>query len=743
MNNRSLANSINQPVKVTWIEATSRLMNLAIALLNSRQARPFEWIHKNVQGYREISDTASAKRQFDRDRAALSKHAGLQLAEHTVDSGYGSAQETIKGWGLEAAEVLMPRVNFSAAEKEVLATAAQWAHGHEQQSVAETAFRKLASAGLAAPTSPSVVSNVPDQTDLDKDSLQALFRALDRGLRIEFDYYPAPLTEPTRRQLEPWAYATIGGRMYVTGYEPDKKAQRTFRLARLGDVHALPQFIQHPAPEGKNNHELVRAGLARSGELVDATVEFRGPGAWELRAAAETTDETRCILRGVERRWLVRTAAAYSTDAVLVAPEDVSAEVREILRTAAQNPRSESPCEQSVDESHPNGDRTSMSDTIADYSTVDAEHSDFQLMVPEHASSKSSAHNSPEPRYYGEQFARCVDILAWFTNHPGGSFMSAARDLGASVPQIKHELKNLQLCGLPGYLPGSLIEIEFHKTGASVQFSAGIDSPIRLTPDEATAVRVSLDAIHDVVSPNLVPLIAQLSSKIATLVMGASTPNDAFGALDSASHPSPDETEAGEQQGVNLGKEGTTHPQLHQALTDAIRERRTVDVDYISLSSDTRTHRRLLPDHLGVVDGETYLWARQEDAANTDQRKFALSRMTLREVGQLDSAGARVQPQIDSANPFGWSEEGPWVTIAVNESARWMLEYQQMWVIDDDVEAHGGETLVTMPGTGDWIERFLIAYSPSVRCVQPLELSARVRSRAGRGLANYGADAPC
>ena len=76
-------------------------------------------------------------------------------------------------------------------------------------------------------------------------------------------------------------------------------------------------------------------------------------------------------------------------------------------------------------------------------------------------------------------------------------------------------------------------------------------------------------------------------------------------------------------------------------------------------------------------------------------------------------------------------------TVAVAETARWMLEYQQMWVIDDDVEANGGDILVTMPDTGDWIERFIIAYTPSVRCSQPLELAARVRHRARRGLSNY------
>ncbi|MGV0377002.1 hypothetical protein ACUY2Q_03250 [Corynebacterium bovis] len=34
-------------------------------------------------------------------------------------------------------------------------------------------------------------------------------------------------------------------------------------------------------------------------------------------------------------------------------------------------------------------------------------------------------------------------------------------------------------------------------------------------------------------------------------------------------------------------------------------------VDYLSLSSDVRSTRLLVPDHVGIVEGRTYLWARE------------------------------------------------------------------------------------------------------------------------------------
>ena len=725
----------NTPVDVTWREGTARLMNLVIALARSNTPRSFEWIRTNVDGYSTTADPASVKRQFDRDRATLADVAGIRLVESTVDSEFGTAKDMAKGWTLEAAATFMPRVEFSAQEKEILATAAQWAHGHEQQAVARIAFRKLASAGVAALDSQAVVTNVPDHIDLDQASLQALFRALDRGLRIEFDYYPAPLVEPMRRQLDPWAFATIGGRTYVTGFDPDKQGQRTFRLARLGGVEALPQFVEHQAPGGVGNHALVRRGLSRAGELIDAKLEFRGPGAWELRDRCDATEGTApnastvSMIRGVQRQWLVRTAAAYATDAVIIEPSDVAAEVHNIVALA------------SCDEEHTG--RTAVADSAtpnatpnaAPNATDPAPAADDDLAVPDATPSEPS--HALEPHTYGEQFVRCVDLLAWFANHPGGSFMAAARDLGTSVPQIKHELTQLEFCGLPGYLPGSLIEIEFHKTGATIQFSAGIDSPIRLTAAEAATIRVSLDAIRDVIDPTDADVVDGLIATIAGLAAGTSIHSDApTHPPHTADEQDPKVSEFGKQQGVDQEKV-KDQPHIHLRLTEAIRHRCTVTVEYTSLSSDSRTTRTLLPDHLGVVDGETYLWARETDEAKPGQRRYALSRMNVREVGEEGSAGKRVQPRIDSANPFGWSESTPWARVAIDESARWMLEYQQMWVIDDDVEANGGEILVMMPDTGAWIERFLIAYTPSVRCMQPLELVARVRSRARRGLANY------
>ena len=48
------------------------------------------------------------------------------------------------------------------------------------------------------------------------------------------------------------------------------------------------------------------------------------------------------------------------------------------------------------------------------------------------------------------------------------------------------------MCGLPGYGPGDLIDMAFDGDRVTLTYDAGIDRPLRLTPDEALALVVAL-----------------------------------------------------------------------------------------------------------------------------------------------------------------------------------------------------------------------------------------------------------
>lgn len=307
----------NRPVETHWVPGASRLFNLVIALLNSDSPRAVEWVFSNVEGYQRATD-AAARKQLERDRQDLAA-----LGVHISGTDRLS---------LDPAQTFLPDVEFTDGEATVIAAASRWAQSGEMRPAARSAYTKLAAAGMQyrVSTGEVAVSSVPDHTALDDASFDAIFRALDNGLVLSFNYYPSLVDTPQQRRLEPWAYGAQDGLLYVTGFDPDRGSQRTFRLARIDSVSALPEFAHQPRPEG-TPQQLIEQGLRSSRQMVTATIEFPDDGAWELRRLADADGQ----VGPVEREWLVRTAAAYAPHAVVTSPPDLVADVVAVLKEAA------------------------------------------------------------------------------------------------------------------------------------------------------------------------------------------------------------------------------------------------------------------------------------------------------------------------------------------------------------------------------------------------------------------------
>ncbi|MEL4152683.1 WYL domain-containing protein [Corynebacterium bovis] len=181
----------------------------------------------------------------------------------------------------------------------------------------------------------------------------------------------------------------------------------------------------------------------------------------------------------------------------------------------------------------------------------------------------------------------------------------------------------------------------------------------------------------------------------------------------------------------------------------------------MSLSSDVRSTRLLVPDHVGIVEGRTYLWAREWTPADADpgavpgtlpgttpdavpdavpadavgpQRTWAVAR--IRGVRALDvEAPPAVVPDVDPEDPFGFAGHDAWATLTLAPSGAWMYEYFPVWHVDGEDDG-----VVTIADTGEWLDRFLVAYSPEIVDVAPPDVAERVRERARRALDVYGAD---
>lgn len=311
----------NAPVAVSWDQGASRLFNLVIALINEPSARSVDWIISHVAGY-DAANAEANRKQFHRDRAALHSF-GVTFHVDKED-----AQEL---WSLSSDDLFLPELDLTEQEADVLAAAARWNQSESLSAATESAYRKLAAAGLQRGLGESVIPSVPDHTELDQASITAIFRALDKGLRLSFDYYPSLLDVPVRRTVEPWAYGAVDGKVYLTGFDVDRQEQRTFRLSRIADLTALPEFNQHPAPDLPGD-QLIHRGLETAGTRVTAHLRFvSDSGAEELRVLAGDQG----VIGPVDRDWLLRTAAAYAPEVIVVEPSDLVDDVISLLETSA------------------------------------------------------------------------------------------------------------------------------------------------------------------------------------------------------------------------------------------------------------------------------------------------------------------------------------------------------------------------------------------------------------------------
>lgn len=319
----------NRPTEVHWDAASSRLLNLVFAL--SERPRSLAWLRAHVDGY--SGETDAVRKRFDRDRALVDE-LGLSVVESTGTDADGDPELQYQ---LDPATSFLPDLELSDSHWQALRPAAQWVPNESLADPVRHALQKLSTVAPASDVEggPGFSAAVPDAVDITDADIRAINVALDRNLSLRFNYWPALTKDPQVRHLDPWGVAAVDGRLYLTGHDNDRDGQRTFRLSRIADLEATATLIRHHAPDRPVAH-LVGEGLRASSTTVTARVRFLTDGAQELRAAATPAGHGEYAVGPVDRRWLIRTAASYATDALVVDPPDVVADIITHLEDAVR-----------------------------------------------------------------------------------------------------------------------------------------------------------------------------------------------------------------------------------------------------------------------------------------------------------------------------------------------------------------------------------------------------------------------
>ncbi len=320
-----------------------------------------------------------------------------------------------------------------------------------------------------------------------------------------------------------------------------------------------------------------------------------------------------------------------------------------------------------------------------------------------------------------DRLGRLLNLVPYFLARPGIELAQAASDLGVSERQLREDLELLWVCGLPGYGPGDLIDMALDGDRVTITYDAGIDRPLRLTPDEALALVVALRMLAETPGTGERDAIERALAKIESAageIAGAPVAVRLPGAI-------------GLLAGAGAGDEDRL-----ATVRGAVERRRALRITYYTATRDETTERVVDPMRVLVVAGHAYLeaWCRRAEAV----RLFRVDRIDgMTELSEPAQPPPQAHPTDVAASAFTPTAELPLVTLRVGRGGRWITEYYPCEEIVEESPEHWKVSL--RAADMGWARRLVLGLGPEVVVVAPPELVASVYDHAREALAAYEA----
>ncbi|WP_017625443.1 helix-turn-helix transcriptional regulator [Nocardiopsis chromatogenes] len=665
---------------------TERQLNLVICLLSTRRYLTAREIRATVAGYEEADSDGAFKRMFERDKKEL-RQSGIP-----VETGGGDLWSGEEGYRISRAAYTLPEIELLPDEAAVLGLAARaWRHAALGDAAAG-AMMKLRAAGV--PTDADAAPAVTPVLATDEPAFLPMWQAVRDRRPVAFDYRKPRAHAPERRVLEPWGVVNVRGRWYVAGRDRDRGERRVFRLGRVvGGVEVLSSGPPVRVPEGVDVRSVVRAHRSEP-EYTAGLLVAEGAG-HELRRAARSVEAGARVDEGrggrPARRWdrlelpyadlqdLAGAVARFGDRVVVTEPAEARAAVVGHLRAVADRAPEEE-----------GGGDAPLGDGAGDRRvSASAEQLRRLLMLVPYALSHD---------------VRVPDVAASF---------------GLSERQVLKDLALLWMCGLPGYTPGDLIEVDLEaaeETGEIIIGNAeALAAPLRLTADEAASLIVGLELLGELPGAAGGDALKRVGEKLRAAA-GAAAEEFADSV---AVRVDLDEDEREKQRRCG----------------EALRAGQRLHLRYLSGYEDEVTERDVEPMGLVVQDGHAFLegWCRLRGGVRLFRMDRVLDLTVLPEAARVPESARR---RDLSGGVLQLSEDDARVTLELEPEARWVAEE---YVCSGLEELGGGRLRATLRTPAPrWVRRLALRLGPQARVVAPADLAERVREDAVRALQGYG-----
>jgi proteasome accessory factor C len=308
-----------------------------------------------------------------------------------------------------------------------------------------------------------------------------------------------------------------------------------------------------------------------------------------------------------------------------------------------------------------------------------------------------------------DQLARLLALAPYLQARGDVPLREVAADFGVPPAQMLKDLRVLYLCGLPGFGPGDLIDINVEALESDPDGIVRIENadflarPLRLGSNEASALIVALRALLDASQESSRPVVERTLAKLEA-------------AAEAGSMPLVD---------VRIPVQRRAFQLARADLERAIAADRQVRLGYYVPTRDETTDRVVDPIAVLRQDGRTYLdaWCHLAEA----RRLFRVDRITATTVLETERAVDAAPRDLD-AGLFAASAEDLRVRLCLAPALRWFADYYP--VLESIEQDDGGLEVVLAVSDERWLQRLVLRFGAGMVILDPPALGERIRDVA-------------
>jgi proteasome accessory factor BC len=645
-----------------------RQLSLVAFLMAERRPVTARDIKGNVEGYQEMSDEAFARR-FYSDRAEL---IALGVPLHSQRDEY-TGEELYK---MRSESYFLPQLDLKDDELAALQTALYLLEGKfAYAEPLRLALQNLALGrpGFAeAPTETALRVEVldPEYSAELAGRLGKLEGAISKQRTVKFSYWSISRDEVEERTVNPYALFQDNGAWYVVGQDLVREDIRTFRVSRIrGDIRFATRRerdFRLPA-EFEIEPYRDRPPWQIGDQVGEAQIAVAGDTAWwvertygEHGRVEDGVFVTEYSNLGQLASWIARQDGRATPQS----PRELRQEVARALRLVRERHEGE------------------PAELAAEATPREAEELE-RVAGPVHP----------------ERFAVLQSLLAYLLDRCGEDREAVieAADLTDRfhIPpeELQEHLSLLNLVNFGGGCYAVYAELEDGKVRVDKElFGDTFRAPPRLTPLEARAIRLALEFVGPMIAADARTPLDRVRKKL----------EETFGEFDLGQTPEPHIGEAEED--------------LVGTLTQGIRERRLVELDYLKEGEEaTSTH---IVEPYSIERRLPYWYVHTWDRTREAERSFRLDRMRSARLGD-EQFEAR-----PSFEPRGLRDARPVQIWYSPEVARWEREKGARELAD------GSAVREVAVGGEEWLIGEILSFRGEAVVREPKELRRRIAKRA-------------